>query len=277
MNFLHYVLRFADAFTEAQDQPFSVPVDGRVQPVHDGRPLALIFAPHPDDESITGLLPLRLQLQANWQVAVVPVTHGSDPLRQEQRHAELHAACALLGWGLLESPAASGAEPRPAHQIDTVLSLLKIHRPDLVVFPHEADWNLRHIATHRLLSAALSQMPDAFSCHVVETEYWRAMDDPNLMVQASPELLAQLIAATACHKGEVSRNPYHLLLPAWMMDNVRRGAELISGQGGSAPDYTFATLYRHSLWRNRSMLRCPKRLLSLTRNPADIFQTALTH
>jgi len=29
--------------------------------------------------------------------------------------------------------------------------------------------------------------------------------------------------------GEVRRNPYHARLPAWMMDNVRRGAELWAG------------------------------------------------
>ncbi|MGB2714816.1 MAG: hypothetical protein WBC51_11585, partial [Vicinamibacterales bacterium] len=31
-------------------------------------------------------------------------------------------------------------------------------------------------------------------------------------------------------------------------DNVRRGAELVGGQGRSAPDFAFCTLYRHRLW-----------------------------
>ena len=44
--------------------------------------------------------------------------------------------------------------------------------------------------------------------------------------------------------GEVARNAYHLRLPAWMIDNVRRGAELVGGQGGTAPRFAFATLYR---------------------------------
>jgi hypothetical protein len=38
-------------------------------------------------------------------------------------------------------------------------------------------------------------------------------------------------------------------MPAWLIDNVRRGAELVGGQGGAAPDYPFATLYRFSVWR----------------------------
>ena len=35
-----------------------------------------------------------------------------------------------------------------------------------------------------------------------------------------------------------------------MMDNVRRGAELVGGQGGAAPRFAFATLYRLRRWEN---------------------------
>jgi hypothetical protein len=31
-------------------------------------------------------------------------------------------------------------------------------------------------------------------------------------------------------------------------DNVRRGAELVGGQGGTAPRFAFATLYRLRRW-----------------------------
>jgi hypothetical protein len=60
--------------------------------------------------------------------------------------------------------------------------------------------------------------------------------------------LGDLITALTFHVEEVRRNPYHLTLPAWMIDNVRRGAELVGGQGGAAPDCTFATLYRLRRW-----------------------------
>ena len=83
-------------------------------------------------------------------------------------------------------------------------------------------------------------MPASFACYLVETEFWGAMTDPNLMVEISAEDLADMIAATTFHVGEVNRNPYHLLLPPWMMDNVRRGGEVVGGQGGAAPDYAFA-------------------------------------
>ena len=35
-----------------------------------------------------------------------------------------------------------------------------------------------------------------------------------------------------------------------MVDNVRRGAELVGGQGGTAPRFAFATLYRLSRWES---------------------------
>jgi N-acetylglucosamine malate deacetylase 1 len=74
------------------------------------------------------------------------------------------------------------------------------------------------------------------------------MDAPNLMVESSAAEVADLVAALALHVGEVARNAYHLRLPAWMIDNVRRGAELVGGQGGAAPRFTFATLYRLRRW-----------------------------
>ncbi len=78
---------------------------------------------------------------------------------------------------------------------------------------------------------------------MVETEFWGAMSAPNLMVESSVEDVADLVAAISFHAGEVQRNPYHLRMPAWMQDNVRRGGEIVGGQGDAAPDFAFATLY----------------------------------
>jgi len=62
-----------------------------------------------------------------------------------------------------------------------------------------------------------------------------------------------LLAALSFHVGELQRNPYHLRMPAWLQDNVRRGAELVGGQGGKAPDFVFATLYRVHRWQDGCM------------------------
>jgi hypothetical protein len=66
-----------------------------------------------------------------------------------------------------------------------------------------------------------------------------------------------------------------LRLPAWLQDNVRRGAELVGGQGGVAPDFTFATLYRLRRWRNGRLEEVFQggRQISTAENPAAILQT----
>ena len=56
------------------------------------------------------------------------------------------------------------------------------------------------------------------------------------------------------HVGEVKRNPYHLLAPARMMDNVRRGSEVVGGQGAAAQSFPFAELYRVTFMRGREIV-----------------------
>jgi hypothetical protein len=191
-------------------------------------------------------------------VTNVAVTLGSKKERQAERFLELQNACRYLGFNLV-STAPNGLErinPRTraedcAHWADcvkVVLGILQAHQPNIVLCPHDRDWNSTHIGTHLLVLDALKQMPSTFESYLVETEFWGAMADPNLMVQIGAEDLADMMAATTFHVGEVSRNPYHLLLPAWMMDNVRRGAEVAGGQGGAAPNFSFAALYRLRKW-----------------------------
>jgi hypothetical protein len=81
------------------------------------------------------------------------------------------------------------------------------------------------------------------------------------------------MTATSFHVGEVRRNPYHVLLPSWMEDNVRRGAELVGGQGQGAPDFIFATVYRLRRWENGAWKDLPGkgRFLSRSENPASLF------
>jgi len=222
-------------------------------------PKALFFAPHPDDECISGGLALRLLREQRMAVSNVAVTLGSNKERQAERLRELQAACNYIGFSLITT-APNGLEkinPKTrdrdaAHwgaSVTIIQSILQNHQPAVIIFPHEHDWNSTHIGTHFLVMDALERMPPSFECFLVETEFWGQMTDPNLMAEIGPEDLADMITATTFHVGEVNRNPYHLLLPPWMMDNVRRGAELVGGQGRAAPDFSFAALYRLRKWR----------------------------
>jgi N-acetylglucosamine malate deacetylase 1 len=228
-------------------------------PVATEAPKALIFAPHPDDEIITGALPLRLMREQRFAVIDVAVTLGSRVDRRAQRSMELQAACAYIGFGLthrgrtdLEGINLQVRESDPAGwdaAVTAIAAVLAAQQPDVVFLPHAADWNATHIGVHHLVVEAMRCLP-GLACRVVETEYWGAMAAPNLMVESTPADVADLVAALSLHMGEVARNAYHLRLPAWMMDNVRRGTELIGGQGATAPQFVFATIYRLRGWKD---------------------------
>ena len=253
--YLAWVERFASALADAAAIG-PAPVQRGADP--SDRPKALIFAPHPDDEVIVGALPLRLLRECGYAVVNVAVTLGSRRDRRPERWRELEAACAALGFGLvtpdhngLEGISPDGRaqdEQRWLAAVAATAAVLDAEQPQIVFLPHQADWNQTHVGVHQLVVAAMSSLPN-LRCQTVETEFWGAMVAPNLMVESTTADVADLVAALSLHVGEVARNPYHLRLPAWMMDNVRRGAELVGGQGGSAPGFAFATLYRLRAWR----------------------------
>ena len=245
-------------------------------------PRVLIFSPHPDDECVIGGLALRLMREARMNVVNVAVTQGSNPARQAERLVELENACHYLGFGLATTGAAglekinpATREQEPAHWaecVKVIADILSTNQPRVILLPHEEDWNVTHIGTHLLVRDALKQMPVEFECHLVETEYWGAMATPNLMVEISAADLGDLISALTFHVGEVKRNPYHLLVAPWMMDNVRR-AEVVGGQVTAAPDFTFATIYRLRKWSQGRITNPPTvgKFLSKTQNAGDFF------
>lgn len=228
-------------------------------PLPAGAPRVLIFSPHPDDEVVIGGLPLRFLREAKANVTNVAVTQGSNKSRQTERWKELTACCNYIGFDLVQTreggleginPGSRRAQPAEWRKsVTRVAEILREHQPKAIFFPHDRDWNSTHIGTHHLVAEALHDLGPTFQCVAFETEFWGAMDDPNLMVETSEPDLADLLTALSFHVGELKRNPYHLRMPAWMIDNVRRGTELVGGQGGAAPDFLFATLYRVRRWR----------------------------
>jgi N-acetylglucosamine malate deacetylase 1 len=246
-------------------------------------PKALIFSPHPDDECIIGGLALRLMRESHWDIINVAVTHGTNPARQTPRLEELKAACHYLGFGLRQT-APNGLERikpdvrtnDPCHWaecVQVIAAILRDAQPRVVFFPHGDDFNSAHIGVHHLLVDALTSLGPGFRTYVVETEFWHAMNGANLMVESSLADVVDLVTATTFHVGEVQRNPYHVRLPAWLQDNVRRGGEVVGGQGGTPPAYEFATLYRLQLWTSGQLSPsyAGGRLVPADENPAVLF------
>ena len=225
----------------------------------DDAPRVLIFAPHPDDECIIGGLALRLMRECKMRVINVAVTQGSNRERKQPRLKELQGACGYIGFELIQVGKSGlddinlkGKKENPENweqSVDKIAKILSEQNPEIIFFPHDDDFNTSHIGTHHLIVDALQKLGNV-ECWTVETEFWGEMKGPNLMVESSEEDVADLLAALSFHVGEVQRNPYHLRMPGWMMDNVRRGGEVVGGQGGAVPDFLFATLYRLRRWRN---------------------------
>lgn len=261
--YFKFVADFAHLVAAGQSLPLGdIPAHSKKKSAP-GAPAVLIFSPHPDDECIIGGLALRLVRESGMRVVNVAVTLGSNKERQQPRLHELKNACDWIGFEL-EQTAPAGLEkinPKTragdsAHWnacVKIIAAILVKYQPQAIFFPHEHDWNSTHIGTHFLVMDALKTVPREFQTTLIETEFWGQMASPNLMVESSIADVADLLAALSFHVGEVRRNPYHLRMPAWLQDNVRRGAELVGGQGGAAPDFIFATLYRARQWKNRNV------------------------
>ncbi len=180
-------------------------------------PRALIFSPHPDDECIVGGLALRLARESKWNVINVAVTLGSKRERRTARLHELRNACASLGFGLMV-PREQGLgqitlksrKHNRAHwqaAVRVIAGILAEQRPRVIFVPHENDGHPVHAGTHFLVLDALKTLPAGFRCHVVETEFWGQMTEPNLLIELNAATAGDLVAALACHVGEVRRNP----------------------------------------------------------------------
>jgi LmbE family N-acetylglucosaminyl deacetylase len=256
--YFEYVKRLVTEFEVGRAFPLGGMAPLQRMDISEDAPRVLIFSPHPDDEVIIGGIALRMMRESGMRVVNVAVTQGSNPERRAGRWAELQNACEFIGFDLvktgpsgLEKINPAGREQNPKnwrHAVEVIANILRDQKPHSILFPHDRDWNTSHIGTHHLVVDALKTLGPGFQCFTIETEFWGAMWDPNLMVECSMEDLGDLLAALSFHVGEVNRNPYHLLVPAWMQDNVRRGCEVALGQGGAAPDFRFATLYRLQEW-----------------------------
>ena len=127
--FLEFVEGIESGITMARE----VTVSGKTDPVVSDSKV-LIFSPHPDDECITGLLPLRLMREAGMQIINIPVTFGSVAERQAGRSEELENACAYLGWDIHRE-----RENFQSLEVNDVLSILQKFEPEIIIMPHSKD------------------------------------------------------------------------------------------------------------------------------------------
>jgi LmbE family N-acetylglucosaminyl deacetylase len=231
--------------------------------------VVMIVSPHPDDECITSSLALRLMHENNAQVINVAVTLGSNKNRQKSRLKELSAACKFLEFEL------DLLSEDWKLKLKELRSLIAKYRPQLILAPHLKDHHPTHIRTGKLLQQALKT--SKLKTLVAWTEFWAPIEKPNCLVDVPPEIILIQMQGLCFHEGEILRNPYHLRLPAWMMDNVRRGGEIINHPGSDVPTAAFGVLYKIEIFKNDRFTKVdlPTNFLSSFADIGQIFNEIL--
>jgi len=228
-----------------------------------------IISPHPDDECITSSLALRMAAENNCKVVNVAATLGSKEERKLERLEELTKACEHLEIELLV------LHEDWKMKVRELKSLIQKYHPSIILAPHAHDLHPTHVKTSKLLQESLKGLKKE-SFIIAWSEYWGQLKKPNLLVEVPRDILKLQLEALTMHEGEVSRNPYHLRLPGWMMDNVRRGSEVIQGTSSESPNFAFGILYQLQLYQNEKFKDLKiKPILSYKENLAQIFKLIL--
>lgn len=206
----------------------------------------LILAPHPDDECLMAGVALRAIKEFGSKVTVVPFSYGSKTDRQFARKGELLLACKALGFDFFDPRGPDQKELTPV-ELDQTFNQV---RPSAMILPHAQDGHPAHIRASLMGKDCATQFKSRTQqpFTLFYSEFWQSMEAPNLSVPLDTDTVIQMGEALLKHQGEITRNPYHLFLPAYLMDQQRRGSEM-STQAGATPkiESPFAQIYRREV------------------------------
>jgi LmbE family N-acetylglucosaminyl deacetylase len=250
MDFARYVEGFQSLYLNAKN--VSEPRLSALSEIISFHPRKiLLVAPHPDDECLMGGFALRAKEEFGSAVKVVPYSYGSKKERRADRKAELRNAVDHLGFELVD-PRIKNSTSLDEISADELMSVFMKEHPDVIITAHLDDGHSTHIRSSETADLVIGEWvkKTKVSVHWLQSEYWHSMHHPNLLVPLTSAHLTRMGEALLKHVGEVSRNPYHLTLPAWSMDQLRRGSEMLeslSGKtlaGDKVKEGVFAQIYR---------------------------------
>jgi len=213
------------------------------------QPKILMVSPHPDDECLMAGYALRAQEEWGAEVHVVPFSYGSNTERRPERLKELKAALEVLRFRWVD--------PRTDPFLNrlTMTEFVKAYQsvqPDVILSPHPDDHHPAHIAAAnmvrdlRVAMKALSAKEGISKKEPIwiQTEYWKQNAEPDYFLPLSADHVICMGRALQKHEGEISRNPYHLSLPAWLMDQSRRAQEVMGAYGEESAQHLFGVLLK---------------------------------
>ena len=124
----------------------------------------LVFAPHPDDETI-GVGGFIAQSRKNGaSVTIVLVTNGNFHNQESLRYSEFKKAAAILGVSESDLVFLNFADSKLDRINQTLLynalkQQIDIFNPDIVVFPHPRDANPDHAVIGKIVESILKADP----------------------------------------------------------------------------------------------------------------------
>ncbi len=212
-------------------------------------PKILILAPHPDDECLMAGYALRAKEDWGSEVYVLPYSYGSRIERRLPRCKEMQAAVEVLGFHWLDSRSNSQMERLSMSEF---VQACRSIEPDIIISPHPDDHHPVHVEAAKMVRDFRVAMTAVFNKDAsrkkeitwVQTEYWKQNAEPNFFLPLSKDHVIRMGQALQKHEGEISRNPYHLSLPAWLMDQSRRAPEVLGGFGQESSQYLLGILLK---------------------------------
>ncbi|MGR3875634.1 PIG-L deacetylase family protein [Streptomyces graminifolii] len=183
----------------------------------------LVFAPHPDDETLGCGGSIAHHTAMGRTVRIVFLTSGEQgvPDIAPQQAGPVREREAEAAAGKLGVPAGSvhflrlpdgGLLPGERTQFLIVLGVLRQARPEVVYIPHAADASHDHQQAHLLVWRALEKgashsYPDAGPRHWVPTvlgyEVWSPVGTPAFCQSLQPAETEAKLAALACYSTQV--------------------------------------------------------------------------
>lgn len=182
----------------------------------------LVFAPHPDDETLGCGGSVAHHIAVGRRVNVAFMTSGEQRVadgRAERsgpvREQEAETALGKLGVGqdvhFLRLPD-GGLDPMDRDQFLQVLHILRHLRPSVVYLPHAQDASFDHrqafqLAWRALEKCASRSYPHAGQRHWVGTvlayEVWSPLPAPSYLQRLDPAQIAVKHAALSCYSTQV--------------------------------------------------------------------------
>ena len=170
----------------------------------------LVFAPHPDDETLGCGGALCLHADKGDRLAVVFLTSGELGLKhlpKEQawkiRETEARAAAKILGVNELEFLRCRDWEMNEdlSEPLQLLRPIIQRQQPDLIYLPHPLEWHPDHKAVIRIVEQL------NVSVELRGYEVWSPMPEHDHVVDITA-VWERKVAALRCHASQLATWPY---------------------------------------------------------------------